>query len=126
MAAKDVAKVLGLDVRTVKKYHVSLGGVWVAGRLRFFENRIRGFIDANGDHSSGHSQVARGRQDRGQDSGELLVRQRPEGRTQGNHLGAGQKARACGSAELASRADALGLGRFIPGGRAAQTLHENS
>jgi len=41
MTAQDVALVLGVDVRTVKKYSDSLGGVRVApGRLRFFENRI--------------------------------------------------------------------------------------
>ncbi|MBN2140864.1 MAG: hypothetical protein JW718_07640, partial [Desulfovibrionaceae bacterium] len=68
MTPQEVAKVLGVDVRTVKKYSELLGGVRVApGRLRFFENRIRRVIDANADLASRQDPVARRGEDRGQD-----------------------------------------------------------
>ena len=41
LSVDDVAELLALDPRTVRKYAETLGGVRVAGRLRFFENRIR-------------------------------------------------------------------------------------
>jgi hypothetical protein len=44
LTATQVAKILGVDPRTVRKYPENLGGVWVAGCLRFFENRIREII----------------------------------------------------------------------------------
>jgi len=48
LSATEVASILGIDRRTVRKYPAFYGGVWVApGRLGFFENRIRDIIDAN-------------------------------------------------------------------------------
>lgn len=46
LTAKDVADFFRIDPRTVKKYATDLGGVWIFGRLMFFENRIREAIDA--------------------------------------------------------------------------------
>jgi len=54
LTAKDVARILGVDPRTVRKYAVELGGVLIAGRLRFFEKRIRSSIDASTLQSQGH------------------------------------------------------------------------
>ena len=126
MTPQEVANFLGVDVRTVKKYGGSLGGVRVApGRWRFFENRIRRFIDANGDHTTWHNEVARGREDRREDQKNPLVWQRGERAAQGHTLGAGHARGAAGPADLAERAAAIGLGDFLPGGRATKVLHKD-
>ncbi|MDQ7835784.1 MAG: helix-turn-helix domain-containing protein [Humidesulfovibrio sp.] len=126
MTPQEVANLLGVDVRTVKKYGGSLGGVRVApGRWRFFENRIRRFIDANGDLTTWHNEVARGREDRRKDRRQQVVRERHERGAQGHTLGAGQARGVAGPADLAERAAAIGLGDFLPGGRATKVLHKD-
>ena len=47
LTAKELAKFLGLDTRTVKKYAYRWGGVEVSpGNWRFFENRIKEVLHA--------------------------------------------------------------------------------
>ncbi|MHC1753140.1 hypothetical protein [Humidesulfovibrio sp.] len=117
MTPQKVAIFLGVDVRTVKKYGGSLGGVEVTpGRWRFFENRIRRFIDANGDLTTWQNEVARGREDRQEDRRQQVVRERAKGTPAGRALGRGVEAIGGSANDKLARAKALGLDPGLFGG----------
>ena len=41
LTAKEVAKIMRLDIKTVRRNYIDLGGIKVGSRYRFFENLIR-------------------------------------------------------------------------------------
>ena len=47
LSVKEVSDLIGLDQRTVRKYAYELEGVFLAGRWRFFEKKIRRLINAS-------------------------------------------------------------------------------
>jgi hypothetical protein len=54
----ELAKFLGIDERTVKKYSHIWGGVEVApGLIRFFEYRVRGVLNAKFDKEKGKIKI---------------------------------------------------------------------
>ena len=57
-SASEVAEYFNVDPRTVKKYYHELGGVYLFGRLMFFEKRIREAIDAHQDREKRQDQMA--------------------------------------------------------------------
>jgi hypothetical protein len=62
ISAKEVAEFFHVDPRTVKKYAHELGGVYLLGRLTFFENRVRERIDALQNNQAREDALARLRQ----------------------------------------------------------------
>ena len=94
LSVKDVAEILGVDPRTVRKYAEDLGGVWVAGRLRFFDNYIRSLCDASVMQTRRRTPLARPDQ-KGRPSGrDQVVRSREKGRAgvqKGSCLGGGNQ-----------------------------------
>jgi hypothetical protein len=56
---KELAKFLGIDERTLKKYHHRWGAVEVApGIFRYFENRVRGVLDGKCDKEKGEKEIS--------------------------------------------------------------------
>ena len=54
----ELAKFLGIDERTVKKYHHIWGGIEVApGVFRFLEYRVKGVLDAKFDKEKGEIKI---------------------------------------------------------------------
>ena len=47
LTASEVAEIFRLDVRTVRRYYKSFGGVRIGHALRFLENRIVEMFDGN-------------------------------------------------------------------------------
>ena len=77
MTVSQVAELLGVDRRTIKKYPELYGGVWVApGRLRFFENRIREILDANTIPNKGGCSMAGGGENRRESRSHKAVSER--------------------------------------------------
>jgi hypothetical protein len=92
LTASEVGELLGIDPRTVRKYPERLGGVWVApGCLRFFENRIREIIYADGNEPEGSSPLAGHSEDSRQDGCLKMVRPGREGAAQSNNMGGSRK-----------------------------------
>jgi hypothetical protein len=59
---KELAKFLGIDIRTVVKYAYIWGGVEVCpGKYRFFENRIKEVLDAKFNNETRRETMARNR-----------------------------------------------------------------
>ena len=111
LTPKEVAKLFGVDPRTVKKYADILGGVEVVpGRLRFFENQIRRFIHANGNLATRCSEVARRREDARQDRCLEMVWEWSKGTQQRSPLGSGDKKNSRSRTDEHGIADCFRLG----------------
>ncbi|MCA1794253.1 MAG: helix-turn-helix domain-containing protein [Desulfobacteraceae bacterium] len=102
LTTKDVAALLGVDPRTVKRYASELGGVRIGPRLiLFFENSLRRLIDANKNEQERQDPVARSREDFRQNSCNQMVWQRPGTKTGRHSLGSGTKKDSQGKADPA-------------------------
>jgi hypothetical protein len=95
LTAKDVALILGLDPRTVRKYAIRLGGVEVIpGRWAFFENRVKEALNACALQTKGRVQVACPSQGQREGGGQPVVRDRTTRRPRipkGNRMGGGDQ-----------------------------------
>jgi hypothetical protein len=99
LTPQEVADLFGIDARTVRKYSERLGGVEVApGCLRFFENRIREIVYADANNSTRQVTVARGSENRGEDSGLKMVRPGRK-RAKSGHFVGGKDEGGTGEAE---------------------------
>ena len=95
LGTNDVAKILGIDQRTVRKYAKDLGGVVLPnGRLRFFDNRIRSYIDASTMQTKGNIALEGNSEKEREGSQDQVVRTRQSGRAgiqKGPALGGGDE-----------------------------------
>jgi hypothetical protein len=114
LTVKEVAQLLKLDERTVRKYYADLGGVWVASCLRFFTNEIRRVCDAHKNESKGEAALARRGEAERKDCSVKVVRQRKKGIPQGCSMGRGNQEVASGRGPAE---DPHGLLKFIEVGK---------
>jgi len=94
LTVTEIAEILGIDQRTVRKYAYDLEGVWIAGRWRFFENRIRRIINASTMQTTRQTALESQGDNRRPDESNQVVRRRQtrrQGIQESSRLGGGEK-----------------------------------
>ena len=125
LTATELAKILGVDPRTIRRHYQRWGGVWVAPNvLRFFDNRVREAINANSDYAPRRTPLARTNMERRQGSCMQVVRVQQGRAAQSDLVGRGS-AKGTGSQGCCGIHDPHGLlvrsgmGNGVSGRRAA-------
>jgi hypothetical protein len=75
LTAQEVAEYLRFDVRTIRKYATTeLGGVLIAGQLRFFDKRIKEVLNAQSLQAQRKESLARKCHGQRQDENKVVSR----------------------------------------------------
>ena len=111
LTVTQVAKIFGVDRRTVIKYPDYYGGVRVApGCLRFFENRIRGIINnANTLQEPERDSLARRREKGRPGGGNQIIRDRTSSQKRSGTMGTGHQKGVDQEPDPYGLAECLGL-----------------